>query len=186
LGDRVRWGSPFDFQNKPEEQQVVSTAPLDIVLGQLGIKPPGLVFNKAPIDVHRFRVPGCDLYQTVYYPEPDYPVYRASITKDLLIIETTNTDGFVGMDVICRSFGIDQGDLHQLDHTGQRYGKIADVDNFSRKQLMVRLTNEYNIFSLGRFATWRNILLDDVVNDALVIKKLMKATAYDRQLHLHK
>jgi len=186
LGDRVMWDCPFNFHIKPEDQQVVSTAPLDIVLGQLGIEPPDLVFNKAPIDVHRFRVPDCDLYQTVYYPEPDYPVYRASITKDLLIVETTNSDGFVGMDVVCHSFGIDQRDLNQLDHTGQRYGKIADVDDFSRKQLMVRLTNEHNIFSLGRFATWRNILLDDVVNDALVIKKLMKATAYDRQLHLHK
>jgi hypothetical protein len=45
---------------------------------------------------------------------------------------------------------------------------------------LFRLTHERNIYSLGRFATWRNILLDDVVDDIAAIKKLLKAnSAYD-------
>jgi hypothetical protein len=33
---------------------------------------------------------------------------------------------------------------------------------------------------IGRFATWRNILLDDVVDDIAVIKRLMRhGGAYD-------
>ena len=187
LGNRVRWNSPYDFVEEATGRPVISTVPLDITLEQLGMTPPNLTFNKAPISVKRFRIPECDLYQTIYYPEPDFNVYRASITKDLLIVETTDLQDHTvtGFNSVCDSFGIAPGDLHYIEKSNQRYGKIAAIDDFARKQLMVRLTNDHNIFSLGRFATWRNILLDDVVHDALIIKKLLKATAYDRKLHLH-
>jgi hypothetical protein len=35
------------------------------------------------------------------------------------------------------------------------------------------LTEEHNIYSLGRFATWRQLLLDDLVKDIGVIEKLI-------------
>jgi hypothetical protein len=45
---------------------------------------------------------------------------------------------------------------------------------------LFRLTHEHNVFSLGRFATWRNILLDDVVDDIVQVKRLLKSSsAYD-------
>ena len=193
VGNRVKWRTPFDFNLNTD--QVISTAPLDIVLDQLDIKPPEIEFKKAPINVMRFRVENCDLYQTVYYPEPDFPIYRASITKDLLIVElagasftpigTRTDDALRMMNHVYESFGIVEKWIKVLESSDQRYGKIADVDDFARKQLIVRLTNTHNIFSLGRFATWRNILLDDVVADALIVKKLLKANAYERQLHSH-
>ena len=191
LDDRISWNSRVNFSDLPPELPVISTVPMDIVLRDLGITPPDLTFNRAPIHVQRYRVPNCDLYQTVYYPEVHHDIYRASITKDLLIVESTleggsAVDTVLGMKQVCESFGIAPNSIQQLDGSNQRYGKIASIDDFARKQLLGRLTNEHNIFSLGRFATWRNILLDDVVNDAMVIKKLIKATAYDRQLHLHK
>jgi len=36
----------------------------------------------------------------------------------------------------------------------------------------------YNVYSLGRYATWRNILLDDVYHDINVIKQLMDSDGY--------
>ena len=42
-----------------------------------------------------------------------------------------------------------------------------------RKELIHRLSMEANVYSLGRFATWRNILLDDVVEDARRIQRMM-------------
>jgi len=186
LADRVHWESPMDFAAKPQGLPLISTVPMDVVLGQLGIPTPDVTFNKESISVMRFRVRGCELYQTVYYPEPDFPIYRASITKDLLIIERAESDDDPGVGAVCRSFGVSESDIELLESTSQRYGKIASIDDFTRKMLIGKLTSEHGIFSLGRFATWKNILLDDVVNDAMVIKKLLKATDYERKLHQHK
>lgn len=186
LGSRVHWSSPYLFMKHPPVDPVVSTVPMDIVLRQLEVTPPGLDFDKAPIHVRRFRISNCDLYQTVYYPDPAVSVYRASITKDLLIVEETVSDSQSGLPHVAQSFGFESTDISPVESSNQRYGKIADIDPFIRKQLISHLTTEHNIFSLGRFATWRNILLDDVVDDALVIKKLLKASAYERKLHQHK
>ena len=41
---------------------------------------------------------------------------------------------------------------------------------------------KYGIYSLGRHATWRKILLDDVVGDIERIQSMMKTSAYDRML----
>jgi hypothetical protein len=67
-----------------------------------------------------------------------------------------------------------------LESIDQKYGKIASIDDAVRKQLLFALTHNHTIYSLGRFATWRNILLDDVVNDIAAIKRLLKTnSAYD-------
>jgi hypothetical protein len=81
---------------------------------------------------------------------------------------------------ISAAFGIQLASCESLGSVDQKYGKIAPIDDNLRKQLLFRLTHERNIYSLGRFATWRNILLDDVVDDIAAIKKLLKAnSAYD-------
>ena len=63
-------------------------------------------------------------------------------------------------------------------------GKIVPLPDAARKRLLFRLTHEHGIYSLGRFATWRNVLLDDVVNDIAVIKRLARSgDAYVARLH---
>ena len=47
------------------------------------------------------------------------------------------------------------------------------IDDKIRKDFIYTLTEKYNIFSVGRFATWRQLLLDDVVNDISVIERLI-------------
>jgi hypothetical protein len=64
----------------------------------------------------------------------------------------------------------------------QAYGKFVPIDEKLRKNLVLRLTTERGIYSLGRFATWRNLLLDDVVHDAAVIKALASSSEYDRRI----
>jgi hypothetical protein len=44
---------------------------------------------------------------------------------------------------------------------------------------MYEMTTRFGIYSLGRFATWRNILLDDVLNDIFRIREMMNGTDYD-------
>ena len=47
---------------------------------------------------------------------------------------------------------------------------------------MFDITTALGIYSLGRHATWRKILLDDVVQDIQRIESMLKTSAYDRML----
>ncbi len=179
VGDRIWWGHEFKFK---VSQPVISTAPLPVALQKTGIAAPELKFNRSGITVRRWRIPGADVFQTVYFPDPALSVYRASITGDTLIIESVEGRPFMDEDVeaVQRAFGIGLIGCAPLETVDQKYGKIAPIDDNLRKQLLFKLTHEHGIYSLGRFATWRNILLDDVVDDINSIKRLLKTnSAYD-------
>ncbi len=64
----------------------------------------------------------------------------------------------------------------------QRYGKISPLPAQQRQALLLRLTREFGVYSLGRFATWRNLLLDDLPQDAERIRALLRMSAYEREL----
>ena len=182
--DRVQWGRAMNYLgcNLP----IVSTAPLPDVLAAMG---PGyktqLAFERAPITVARFSASSRDLYQTVYFPGEETSMYRASITGDTLILEfagdaTTDGEVMFGAEIAAHVFDLRLNQTSANDKASQRYGKISPVDDAARKALLFRLTHEHRVFSLGRFATWRNILLDDVVDDIGSIKRLMRYGSYDQ------
>lgn len=176
VGDRVHWNTQAAFGTG---QLLVSTAPLPVVLGALNIPLP-VEFPRAAIRVTRWRVRGADVFQTVYFPERCLSVYRASITGDTLIAESVAPLDGADLHEIEKAFGLRMEECELLEAVEQKYGKIAPVDDAVRKQVLFRLTHEHNIYSLGRFATWRNVLLDDVVDDITSIKRLLKANnAYD-------
>lgn len=179
IGGRISWGTTADFESLPFP--VVNTAPLPTVLSELNIPTGDCNFHRAPIYVRRWRIPRCDLFQTIYYPNIDSPIYRASMTKDLLIVEMTQPScSIYQFEEIGHSFGISLDNAEELPSAEQKYGKILPIDDATRKAFLFRLTHDHGMYSLGRFATWRNILLDDVVNDIAVIKKLSRiGAAYD-------
>lgn len=179
-GSRINFGVNYDFYSPRDPR--ISTVPLPSLLSLLRMG--HLInFERAPILVERFRVEDCNTYQTIYFPDPGHSAYRASITGDLLIVEHATDHSLdpalnqnIYMDDITKAFGLPwhRECCTPLDTVEQKYGKIVPIDDAERKQLLFQLTHEHNIYSLGRFATWRNILLDDVVNDAAVIKMLMR------------
>lgn len=191
VGARVRWGAPAtDWRSGARAAHpYVSTAPLPATLAACGVDVPvGTTFTRAAINVDRWRVPGADVYQTIYFPALSTPVYRASITGATLIVESVDDGAPVtgpiddaALDDVFRAFGLDRDGCQPLERVQQRFGKIAPIDDSLRKHLLFRLTTAHNVFSLGRFATWRNILLDDVVGDIAVLKRLMvsHAAGYD-------
>ena len=182
VGARVMWDCEADFKHMDGAKQIVSTAPLPVVLSSLGLHDASPdEFQRAAIQVHRFRVHRADVFQTVYFPGDETCVYRASITGDLLICESIAGAPFThsDIDIVCAAFAL-RGELSSIDSNTQRYGKIAPIDEQQRKDFIWRLSHEHAIFSLGRFATWRNILLDDVVDDIVVVRRLMKSSTYDR------
>jgi hypothetical protein len=181
-GSRISWNTSVDFADRTNLDPTISTAPLDVVCSQLGIDP-GVAFERSPITVARFRVPRCDAFQTVYFPNHDTTLYRATITGNLLISEFAGAPEGQWYTQVMRAFGIGFDRAPQeIGETSQRYGKIAPIPEEIRKSLIAHLSVEHDIFSIGRFATWRNLLLDDILNDAVVVKKLMNSTHYDRRI----
>lgn len=187
--NRIEWGRKITQEDVISgKEQVISTLPMNIMTQLRGlIHPIDVSFNYAPITVRRWTIPGADVYQTIYFPDKETGLYRASITGDMLIAEYVNiTQGNPYYDPYYPfwiAFGLSYSDMKPLEIASQRYGKIAPIDDAWRKKFIYQLSTQFNIFSLGRFATWRNLLLDDVIKDLGVLKRLMNSGIYERSVH---
>lgn len=167
----------------------VSTAPLPVILKAAGMEVPNMTFDRAAISVAKYRIPKCDVYQTIYFPAAHLRVFRASITGDILIVEsisaenaprTANLSDEAELSSILFPFGLQDMrlDLEPLEKVNQQYGKIVPLPAEQRHAILYELTERFGVYSLGRFATWRNILLDDVAQDISTVDRLIKASRY--------
>lgn len=187
VGKRIKWNEQFPF--KKSSGPVISTAPLDITLDIVGELPllGTMNFHCSPIRVLRTKIDiDGEAFQTIYFPDPELSLYRASISGRILIAEfaaghPSPESEETAIDIMTDAFGIDEITTSIFTSVNQQYGKIAPIDDQARKHAIGMLTERHAIFSLGRFATWRNILLDDVVHDIAVIKRLMKLDTYSRR-----
>lgn len=182
VGHRIHWNTPFKAEHRTTNNPVISTAPMQIMMKEHDLAWGG-EFERAPIHVKRFDIINTNVYQTVYFPTAEHSLYRASITGDLIICEFSGEpEGRWEADML-HAFGVlDADDIEVIDEGHQNFGKIAPIQEDIRKWVINTLTDEHNVYSLGRFATWRNILLDDVVKDIAVVKRLINATKYERKL----
>lgn len=193
--DRIKWNNKAEVIERGGSFQFISTIPLPVMMEACGMDPLNFEFTKSAIRVVRYSLPkGSDVYQTVYFPSPTTRIFRASITGDVLIIEMmtgqprdefswdlTEPEEIQG---VVNTFGLEMNELRMLDAVDQKYGKIVDIPREQREAILYELTRDFNVFSIGRFATWRNILLDDVAHDIHMVEKLMKASTYGRGLVL--
>jgi hypothetical protein len=182
---RIFLNTPLTHLERDRSDVIISTIPLPTMLRICGLSLPPMSFEASPIRVNRYRLPqGTDVHQTIYFPQPNTSVYRASITGDLLIIECVDNQQETSLSYVCEAFGIAPQDCTALERVGQRYGKITDIQRDARRAILHRLSTEFNVYSIGRFACWRNILLDDIVKDIGIVQRLIAASAYDRRLEL--
>lgn len=189
---RLMWGVGMEsFVGRPDRcEAIISTIPMPAAaalwLGERA--PPATDFKRAPIRVQRARIPGADVFQTVYFPSGDYSTYRASITGDTLIVESMSNEGApLQMGDVLEAFGLAGSPWVRLDditEVEQQYGKIEPIDEAVRRSVIFAMTQRESVYSVGRFATWRNILLDDVVQDLRIVKSMLErgAGAYERAL----
>ena len=130
----------------------------------------------------RAKIERCDAYVSIAVPTPEEPFSRISITGDELIIECPRHEKIVEphvssiVDHVAWDYlGIVDARVSEVRAIPQTYAKIAPVDDIERKQFIHWATDEFNIFSLGRFATWRpKLQLDDLVNDVRLIDKWIR------------
>tara|TARA_R110000744_G_C19371578_1_gene562714 strand:- start:16120 stop:17010 length:891 start_codon:yes stop_codon:yes gene_type:complete len=124
-----------------------------------------------------------DVYQTVYYPSHKSAFYRISITGGKVIAESK----FGKSDDVMRKhllhhlkmdFGIET-EANNFKVNYQKYGKLIECEGQQVKQFLGWATRNHNIYSLGRWGTHRQILMDDVVKDIKQIDKLMNSNGYN-------
>lgn len=132
------------------------------------------------------KIEQCDAYATLYVPNPLYSFHRVSITGDQLIVELSSyvaaeqaiQVAYTAAYLMGMNVRKDEGEDHTLTDIEvyeQKYAKILPIDERERKNFMAFATDNYNIYSLGRFATWRpGLLLDDLVKDVQLIERWMK------------
>ena len=155
---------------------ILSTMPMNILAQATGIELPATL-SHAPIFTQRWAVDGCDVHQTVYFPGNETNMYRATLTGGDLILEGVggDFDYTPAMDAL----GLEYSQLAFRKSASQKYGKIVPIDESVRKNFMFEATQQLAVYSLGRFACWRNILLDDVYDDVFKIRRMLTQHHYD-------
>lgn len=191
LAGRIDYNNPFDF-TRPRDFPIISTVPLPMLMEQLGIERANVTFVSAGIKVVRCKLRDVSLFQTIYFPEDPVHLYRASITDDTLIMEFTNVrfNMLAGdcletfFQYVTKAFGLSRDcvDEATVEVVDQRYGKIVDINPDARREILYRITQDFGVYSLGRFATYRNILLDDVVEDIAAIRRMMSLDAFSLKM----
>jgi len=188
---RIKYNSPVEAIGKKQvrikngvverapDEAILSTIPMPLLAAMLGIQHREK-FGFQPITVNRYKVPGADVFQTIYFPGTT-PIYRATMTGDDLIVESVNSIDSIAD--VRDAFGIGNCYVTPVSENIQKYGKIAPIDDRMRKHMMFTASADFRVYSLGRFACWRNILLDDVYEDFFKIKRMIATTThYDHKL----
>jgi len=187
----VQYGSQFDFANCSRAEPVISTIPMPNLMAALSYPERSAIeFRHVGGCNINATVVGCDAYCTIYVPDPSLPFNRISLTGGKLTIELANYSSAwlrelsgvglqTNMEALLREAASMLG-ISNMNHivnvlsSDQRYAKIQSIDDSARKRFMLWATENYNIYSLGRFATWSpKILLDDCVKDVRVIRRMI-------------
>ncbi len=187
----IEYDSDFNFADHGDHP-VISTIPMPVMMKKAGW-PYGGEFSRRKIWTLNAQImsPDVEVFQTIYFTSNDEPAYRASIVGNQFIVEFVDelNIGEMPLPDVCDTyidfFGIPPGTCLWLnvELQEQEYGKIVPVNDDMRKEFIYMLTREYNIYSLGRYATWRQLLLDDLVNDLDVIKSIMGAEGKRKLYH---
>lgn len=197
LADQARGTIAFGVglsKPTPREAPIISTIPMPTLMAILDYpEREGIDFNSRKGWVVTCDLPGVDICATLYYPGVKEAQYRASITGSRLIIEGVNPEPY-GVDLwdivkeVCFDFGLGfwhMADPKTAEFRSQTYAKILPISEDARKRFIMWASDNFGVYSLGRFATWRpGLMLDDLVNDVRVIQQIIsgdKSAPYNKR-----
>lgn len=191
--DKDLLGTILHSENDPP---LISTIPMPELMRLLDYpRREQIDFRSMQGSVVTADIANCDAYVTYYFPDLGTNCYRASITGSKLIVETSfvSEQSFINEETFSvdtavyygKKFGIDAHEISNVQYHKMKYAKILPIDEDIRKNFMHWATTNFNIYSLGRFATWRpGLLLDDLVKDVSLIQGwVMKGGKYNAAKH---
>lgn len=163
--------------HRDNDPAIISTIPMpDLMIALDYPRRSNIKFEALEGSVVSADIKNCDAYVTYYFTMPNHSAYRASITGSKLIIEAVGViepsinDASTIASYYIQCFGIHPAEISNIKFHHMKYAKILPIDDDLRKDFMHWATINHNIYSLGRFATWRpGLLLDDLVNDINLI-----------------
>jgi hypothetical protein len=199
MADRV--SAPISFGNKLvkgdwiKESQTISTLPMPLMMEALGWEARSEFRSREGFNVG-CKLNGVDAYCSLYVPDPTSAIARISITGDQLVAECYGQPHYHGGTLIeeaLRKMGLfmvyGKGQQRIAPESewekSQQYAKILPIDEDERREFIMWASREFNVYLLGRYATWRpHLLLDDLVNDVRVIQRLstQKGASYAHKL----
>lgn len=182
----VRLGVTFDFPI--DHPKVVSTIPMPSLMKALDY-PRHVDFEYRAGWVTRARVAGCDAFATVLVPDPTVEFYRASITGDELIVESTMEPiDHEPLVKATRMLGLNLEDVECAETVRMPYGKITAIDEKERRDFIYWASNlAGRAHSLGRFACWRpGLVNDDLVKDVRLIDQWLSSPTPSWEMEKHR
>lgn len=169
---------------------IISTIPMPHLMNAVGWKDrPNFQYRTVLSLAVEISEPEMDVFQTLYYPG-DEAWYRASITGNHVMVELSREPQMSAGEVlehVMEDFGItDYAYTPSIRIKEQQYGKITPIEESVRKQFILAMSDLHHIYSVGRFATWRQILLDDVVKDIQIVESFItQRDNYNQRLAAH-
>lgn len=172
----------LEMRLNPEEYDIcISTIPM-FTMNRICKSPFDMVpFKGTTICTTRLKLNiDSEVHQTLYYPDPVWNTYRATLEDDVLIIESLEPLDKIEIDGVVDDFGIDRGSidakgpLYWDEHRQQAFGKLHSMDDDVRKSMILWLTEKFSVYSFGRYAVWKSLRADDLIDDIEKIKHLIK------------
>lgn len=209
---QINFNESFDFSKcvGAKSDPVISTIPMPILAQQLEYEFKRSEFKSIIGYTCNVMLKNCDACATIYFPNTHVTVknehlaYRASITKNNLIVEYAFPnlpleeaklrmrkitdypyDCREHLGAILRSFGMDQTFIAgKPQFNVSQYSKILPIEEEERKRFIIYASEMFNIYSFGRFATWRpGLLMDDLASDLRIIQRLARGgTSYNARV----
>jgi hypothetical protein len=160
---------------------LISTIPMPSILEVTGLTYHSDKFEAFPIYTATFLLKKpTNVYQTIYVPQSDHITTRVTLSGKVVIFESSE-DGYCGeedsIDAECiellKYFGLSRGHVDSWKFGSQPSGKMVPIDDSVRRLTIMALTEEYNIYSFGRYALWKPIRADNLVDDIEKIKRMI-------------
>jgi hypothetical protein len=166
----------------------ISTIPMPALMDLLDYPGERPAFVSVPGWTVTATVADCDMFVTRYLTKPNQSPYRISITGDQLIVEGSGMlptaptpEGIAwkaGLELGVAPSSISGCVAHESRY--MKIGRLSASDRNLASSFMFWATAEHNVYSLGRFATWRaGLLMDDLVQDVRKIEGWINSSPYD-------
>ena len=86
------------------------------------------------------------------------------------------------LEVVAESgFGLPLSCVQDFECHRQPFGKIGCSDDSLRRALILKLTEKFGIYSFGRYAIWKPIRADELIDDIEKIRRMINVSERDQK-----